>query len=295
MDLEKWAARHDALIGPDAAEAAGLTNRTARHRATTGRYLRLRRGVYAINGAPPSWLQAVRAVILAHPDLAASHDTAQRLLGGVPLELVDLIHVTGSSADRCRLEGVVGHRSRTLEPGDLTSRLGIPCTSPIRTVLDRSGSLDAKALGDVVDDFQRRRLLRLWELRARVNRTKPAPGRSVKTLQAVLKIRIPGYDPGESELEKKILLVLSAHGLPLPSQQVKVKLGPDKYRLDFAWPDKRIFLEGQSFGWHHLTSDLESDARRQNRLVLDGWRPLQITWNMPDDEVAATVSAALRL
>jgi len=158
-------------------------------------------------------------------------------------------------------------------------------------VLDMSGRLTVDQLGDVVDDFLRRKQFRLGQLRARVERTLPAPGRSLKRLRAVLAARIPGYDPGESALEGKIVRALTKHGIPVPTQQHRVDLGGSRYRLDFSWPEHRVYLEGNGFGWHQLSSDLDSDARRQNRLVIDGWRPIEITWRMSDDEIATTVTA----
>ena len=293
-DLNEWAERRDALIQLAAARDAGLTDAQVWRRSNNDLYRRMRRGVYAINGAAPTWRQAVRAVLLAHgSDVFASNDSAVRLLGGSLRQPSERIHVCGDIDSRVRLDGVVGHRSRTLEPHDVTERFGIACTSPVRTVLDMSGSLSVEELGELVDDFQRRRLLRLEELRARIDRTLPAPGRSMKKLRAVLAVRIPGYDPGESDLEGKIMRALTQHGLPLPAQQHRVNLCGSRYRLDFAWPTQRVYLEGNGFGWHQLSTDLDSDARRQNRLVIDGWRPIEITWHMSGEEIAATVRAVL--
>ncbi len=44
-----------------------------------------------------------------------------------------------------------------------------------------------------------------------------------------------------------------------------------------------------------LATDLDSDARRQNELVLDGWTPIEITWRMTDAEIAATIRRFLAL
>lgn len=44
-----------------------------------------------------------------------------------------------------------------------------------------------------------------------------------------------------------------------------------------------------------LATDLDSDAHRQNELVLDGWVPIEITWRMPDHEIAATIRRFLAL
>eukprot|EP01041_Mallomonas_annulata_P039599 gene39600-63317_t len=73
------------------------------------------------------------------------------------------------------------------------------------------------------------------------------------------------------------MVVLIESGLPLPTQQHKVEVGSHRYRLDFAWPERKLYLEGNGFGWHSLSSDLDRDARRQNELVLDGWCPIEIT------------------
>jgi very-short-patch-repair endonuclease len=293
-DIHSWAERRDALVGLDAARKSGLSDAQVRRRAKSEQYRRVRRTVYAINGAPPTWRQSVRAVLLAHDGLVASHETALRLLGGQRPAWGDAIHVSGDMRTQVRLPGVVGHRSGTFAPNDRTERDGLACTAPVRTVIDLSGLLDERELGDVVDDLLRRRVLRLAHLRARVATTLPAPGRSLTRLRAVLAARLPGYDPGESALEAKIIRALVGHGIPLPAQQLRVDLGGSRYRLDFAWPDRRVYLEGNGFGWHRLSTDLDSDARRQNMLVIDGWRPIEITWTMSEAEIAATASAVLR-
>ena len=151
------------------------------------------------------------------------------------------------------------------------------CTSPLRTVIDLSGPMTVAELGDVVDDFLRRKLLKLEQLRARVDRTRPAPGRSVVTLRNVLAKRLPGYDTGQSALEARIARIIDDHGLPRPAHQHRVSYGRRRYRIDFAWPDRKLYLEGNGFGSHMLATDLDSDARRQNDLVLDGWVPIEIT------------------
>jgi hypothetical protein len=208
---------------------------------------------------------------------------------------IDRIHVITDLAHRVVLDGVVSHRSGILEEGDLVRRDGMLCTSPLRTVIDLSGPMTVAELGDVVDDFLRRKLLKLEQLRARVDRTRPAPGRSVATLRKVLASRLPGYDPGESALEARIARIIDVYALPRPAHQHRVSYGRRRYRIDFAWPDRRLYLEGNGFGSHMLATDLDSDARRQNDLVLDGWVPIEITWRMSDSEIATTIRRFLAL
>ena len=249
-----------------------------------------------MSGAPPSWRQAVRAVLLSCGDqAAASHWTALPLLGSDSLSRSEYIHVIADLPHRIAMEGVIGHRSGLIEKGDVVIRDGMRCTSPLRTVIDLSGPMTVAELGDVVDDFLRRKLLKLEELRARVDRTRAAPGRSVVTLRKVLAQRLPGYDPGESALEARIARIIDAHALPRPAQQHRVSYGGQRYRIDFAWPDRKLYLEGNGFGFHRLATDLDSDARRQNDLVLGGWAPIEITWRMSDTEIATTIRRFLAL
>jgi very-short-patch-repair endonuclease len=296
MDLYAWAARHDGLITTDVAQEAGMSARQIERAVAIGRLRRLREGVLVVAGAPPTWRQQVRAVLLSLPEtVAGSHGTAVRLLGGSSEFEDGTINVLGPLPKQIRLEGVTAHRSGLLMPEDIVMRDGIRCTSALQTVIDMSGSLDWKQLGKLTDDFLRRRLLLLEDLRGRVALTRPAPGRSPKTLRRVLADRIPGYDPGESELEGRLRRIIDRYGFPRPSQQHRVELDGARYRLDFAWPEHRVFVEGNGFGWHQLSSDLDGGARRQNRLVKQGWRPIELTWRMPDAEIVADLAAVLPL
>ena len=290
MRPEQWAERHDGLIPTAIARRAGLSQDQVDHRRKSGRYRKVFRGVSAVTGSPPTWRQAVRAVSLAAgQEVWLSHLTAGRVLGA---QLFDdgVIHVISDLGHPVDIPGVRSHRSGTLEPGDTTTRDGMQCTSTLRTVLDLSATLTVKALGELVDHFLRTKQLQLEDLRERVGRTRPAPGHSVKALRMVLAQRIPGYDPGESPLEARIARIIDRAGLPRPKQQHRVQYDGLRYRIDFSWPDRKLYLEGNSFGFHRLSSDLDKDAARQNELVLDGWTPIELTWKMSD----ATIERTLR-
>lgn len=292
---ELWAERHDGVFDQAIADAAGLSRGQRSRRRTSGRYRKLRRGVDAVVGAPPTKRQMVRATALAVPDdVLMSHGTAAWLLGA-PNGDEELIHVTGPLPRVIRLPGVKAHRSSILLEEDATTRDGIRCTSPLRTIIDLSGSQSVAQLGALVDHFVRKRQLRLEDLRSRVARLHPAPGRSPKTLQRELADRIPGYDPGESELEARIARIIARAGLEPPRQQHRVEYGGARFRIDFAWPDRMLYLEGNGFGFHQLTSDLDRDADRQNRLVLAGWLPIEVTWRMSDEVIERTLRSFLDL
>lgn len=282
--IERRAERQDGLLGPK--ELRTIGRGAIRHRCRSGRWTRTRRGVVRVTGAPQTWRQSLGAALLAAGEKAyLSHVTAARYLGVEGFDDVDWIELSAPLERKIRLPGVRAHRLSTLEESDIRTRHGLRVCSGVRLVLDLSGRLNVEQLGKLTDELLRRRLMNLGALAARVARTKPAPGRSLKKLHAMLAERIEGYDPGDSTLEARIRRLIDTHGFPAPVQQFRVATGLAKYRLDFAYPEVRVFLEGDGFGWHRFASDLDSDARRQNDLVLEGWTPLRFTWRMSDTEI----------
>ncbi len=291
MELEAWAERHDGLV-PMKMAVEVLGEREARRRLKAGVWRSVRPGVVAVNGAPRTWRQEVRAVVLSCAGRAgAAHVTAVRLLGGsVDERFAGGIHVLADLATVIELPGVVLHRSGWILDGDIIRRDRMPCTSPCRTVIDISGSMSVAELGDVVDDLVRRRLLHLDDLRERYPAVRAAPGRSPARIRRVLAARLPGFDPGESPLEARIALLIGRGRIRPPEQQHRITIGGRRYRLDFAWPDRKIYLEGNGFGFHSMTSDLDRDARRQNTIVADGWTPIELTFRMTDAEILDTLA-----
>lgn len=294
MNVERRAEGRDGVIAGADARTAGLSKYQIHRRRSSGRWRSVRRDVMVVVGAPPTWRQTVRATLVAAGDgIVASHATLARLYG-VPVddgaEPGDAaIEVLGPLGRGIRLDGVVGHRSGKLPPSDVTTYAGIPCTTPTRLVLDLSGRLDDDALGSLIDELIRRRLIDLEVLRGRARLLRPAPGCSPKRLERVLALRPARHDPGESVLEARIMAIILRHGFPTPVQQLRIVIGRHKYRLDFGYPDQRVYLEGDGFGYHSTATDLDRDARRRNDLVVDGWRPLTFTWRMRDEEIVAVL------
>lgn len=290
---ERWAERRDGLVVRMPIRTDGIERALYKSRIETRRWRPVRRGVAAINGSPPTWRQSVRAAVLAAgPDAFASHFTALELWSVSIRGLSsDVIHLSAGAGRKIRMAGVVGHRFHGLEPGDVTSRWEIPAATPIKVVIDLSSNASDSQLGQLIDEFLRRRQLDLTALRARVDRLRPAPGRSVARLRRVLAGRPGGYEPGDSELEGRILRLLAEHGFPRPVSQFWVRRSSWKARIDQAYPEVMLYIECDGFGYHHATSDLDHDSRRRNHLVTDGWRPLTFTWRMTDEEIIGTMAA----
>lgn len=292
MDAERFAARQHGLITHAQARASGLTEHQIRGRTRSGRWMLVRRQVYVVAGVPPTWHQAVLAVTLSCGDVVAAGWTCARLLGcSVPDDL-DGIEVTGPRPRRLVLPGVVGHRSLHLFDEDRTVRDGIPSTSAARLVIDLSGRTDARQLGRVADELQRRKLVKLADIHRCNERLPPAPGRSPATVKRLLAARWPGYQPGDSDLETRVLRVIAAAGLPLPRQQFRIELRGRRRYIDLAYPDRKLGIEVQG-PIHREQSRYDDDRVRMNELVIAGWRPLEITPAMSDAEILDQLQRAL--
>ena len=112
-------------------------------------------------------------------------------------------------------------------------------------------------------------------------------------VQKALSLRIPGYDPLDSDLETRALRAFAAAGLSVPRQQFAISLGGTPCHLDLAYPEARICIELDGWEWHRTRSAFDNDRRKDVELIKLGWITIRLTASMTDDEIVAVVSAAL--
>jgi hypothetical protein len=85
---------------------------------------------------------------------------------------------------------------------------------------------------------------------------------------------------GHSWLERRFLELCAAAGLPRPTtQQVLTRAGGRLVRVDCRFPGTRVVVELLGYRWHRTTQQLARDAVRLNALVLDGFAPMQFTYD----------------
>jgi hypothetical protein len=288
-------ARHQlGLFTTEQARHAGVSDDQQHQGVIAGRYVRVRRGVLAVAAVAPSWEQAVLAAVLASGVGAlASHTSAARLHGlSDPCLVADCIEIVTPLLRQVRQPGIRAHRSGLLFDPDRSVVTSVPCTAPARTLIDLSGAVGATELGRLADRLVRERRMTWVDLVSAVPRFRIAPGRSPKVLVEVLRDRWPGYDPGESEFETRVLRVIYRAGLPMPLQQHVVRAGERRYRLDLAYPDLLVGFELDGWTDHGHRTAFDDDRRRNNLIALEAWRLFHLTWRMEDSEILETVQAA---
>ncbi len=288
--LNRIARRQRGLITRAQALAAGLTDGQITARLRNGTWILLRPDVYAVAGAPLSWEQSLLAVTLAAPCLT-SHRSTGFLCGLRGFDQPDRIEIVSTFEQFVRLDGVQGHRSRSLFDADKSHRLGIPTVTVERALVDLSGSMSTQQLGLVLDDAIRRRIAELEAFRRCAGRLAPGPGRSMRRVRAVLGERVPGYNPGDSDLETRALRALVAAGFPPPRQQFRMKLRGKNVRLDLAYPEQKIAIELDSWEFHGMgnRTAFRVDRARKNDLLVIGWAPTSFTADMSDEYFIDTI------
>lgn len=285
--LLRLAAGQHALFTTAQAREAGVTARQLERGCGSGQWRRVYRGVYRVAGAPPTDEQRLLAAVLAcGPGAVASHGGAAWLWGlcaGVRLE------VTAPLRRSPAAHVTVHHR-----PGPIRAvvRRGVPCTDPLRTVLDLAGAGDEAQVEEATDRGVAGGLFTVSAVAAALGRDGGRGVRGAGVLRRVLDRRLDAGAGRTSALESAMDRLVVRRRLPAPVRQHRL----GRYRLDYAWPDARVAVEVDGYGPHSSREAFQDDRARQNVLVLAGWTVLRFTWaDLRDrpDAVAAAVRRAL--
>ena len=97
-----------------------------------------------------------------------------------------------------------------------------------------------------------------------------------------------------SELEECLLAICREAALPRPEVNAWIPY-PDGggAEADFLWREQRLVVEVDGRDVHTTRRAFEHDRRRDQRLMLLGWRVVRFTWRQIVEEPAA-VSATIR-
>jgi Transcriptional regulator, AbiEi antitoxin len=286
-------ARRNGLVCRTDLEHSGLSSKSITAVVERGWLRRVHRGVYAFAGAPRSWNQQMHAAALfAGTGAAVSHSCAATLW-----EFAALPYLTKELSvqrdRRIEIDGFTVHHVSSLPGEDITERAGMPVTTFERTLVDCSTVLSRFQLARNLDEGLRRNVASLARLSDTVSRLRSGPGRRLSVMHAVLDERAPGYNPGGSREERRVLDVLVEGGLPAPVQQYRIRSGGRTYYLDYAYPEHRVFIEYYGVAWHGTPSAVVYDSERVTALSVDGWQPLIFTGHTPDHVMIERTSLAL--
>jgi hypothetical protein len=271
------AARQHGLVTAAQAGAAELTGAAIRHRVASGRWDRVRPGVFRVAGAVETPEQRVLAACLhLGPTAMASRATAAWLWGLDGFERAPTraeITIVGHTNRRGERDVAV-HRTTLCSPADRSEVRGIPVTSVIRTLVDLGTTCTLRRVEGARDAAHREGHLSLRREAAQLRRLALLPGAGV---MRALVAADRGGPPAQSTLERDVLHALAAMGVPAPVRQHPVEFDGHRYRLDAAWPDHRVGLEAHSKRWHSGAAAWSEGFGRLGDVGGAGWIVLVAT------------------
>jgi hypothetical protein len=262
--------------------ALGLGRRAIEYRIASGRFIPVHVGVYAVGHVPAlPQDRAFGALLACGTGAVLSHDTAAAVWGiyrrwDVPFEVT----VPG---DRCR-RGIVVHRA-ALAPADRTRQLGLPVTSPARTLLDMAPRLTEKALTRAVNDLRRSylNLPDLAELLGRCGRHKGAH-RLRRFINAPM-------GPTRSEFEDAFQAFRERYGLP----EALVNARVHGFEVDVFFPAEGVVVELDGWEYHSSRESFISDREQDASLLELGIVTVRITWERLRDQSAREAHRLIRI
>ena len=265
------AARQYSLLSRGQWLASGLTERQLARAIQNRAVFTVHPGVYALRGSKRSFERDVMAACLATGGIA-SHRCAAFLWKFRKFER-PVVEVLVAKGHAPTLTGVTVRRTTRLDPAEMTHIGAIPITSRSRTLLDLVSVTPDLVEGALDGALNRHRisLKSLEGLLERAGRHHPA----YRVLDPLVKARLDGRRPTESELEDDLLAVLRRYGLPEPVPQYPYR----GRRVDFAYPELELGIEANSVAAHAAKEDVQRNAEKANDLV--EWWVLYFT----DDDV----------
>jgi very-short-patch-repair endonuclease len=273
------AAEQFGVISRVQALAAGLSSAAISRRIKRGTWERVLPGVYGVVGAPASQPREIMAAVLwAGEGAVISHGTAG-VLWGIDGTRSPKVELWVPSPRDPRHQRVVVHRGTRVDRADRTTFEQIPVTTPIRSLIDLSARMEDGRLVGAMESVFRQKLGTPERLAARLEALGGSGRPGAARLAALLERRGDGR-PLESTLEGKVWLLLQRSGVRLPARQHWVLTTGGRYRLDFAWPDRKLGLEAD--GWEHHGDRVAfgKDRERLSEMVALGWRVLLVTWDI---------------
>lgn len=249
----------------------------------SGELIRRAHAVYVVAGSPRTWRQDLMVAVLdAGPGACVSHRAAALLLGIARRGMHENLEITSPRANGHHPKDVIVHRPLDLVyDRDVVVVDGIPCTGPLRTLIDLGVS---ESWLDVWDAMERAIQAGMtthrgleWMLARLSKQGRHGCGPFRRALdERALKMA----SPDRGLLEPRMAGVLRRFDLPRYAYQYDV-FDDGSVFIDFAWPDVKVGVEVDGFEHHGNPRAMNKDYERDHWLEIGhGWIIIHFTWHM---------------
>lgn len=252
------------------------------YRISVGRLIPVHAGVYAVGHLPTlPQDRAFAAALACGPGAVLSHGTAAAVWGifstwATPFEV--------TAPGRRRRRGIRIHRA-ALNPADKTVQLGLPVTSPARTVLDMTPRLRDKPLSRAVNDL-RHGYLSLDDLAELLDRCPGHPGAA--RLRPF--VHAP-KGPTRSEFEDAFEAFRERFGLP----EALVNTEVVGFEVDVYFPAERVVVQLDGWDFHSSRESFISDRDEDATLLELDIVTVRITWERIEEKSVREARRLLRI
>lgn len=237
------------------------------YRVRQGRLHRAYTNVYTVGPPPATPVERAAAAVLACGTGAVLSHRSGLALWGLAKQRTGPVHVTAPG--QRRRPGIAAHVSHALTRADVRVQLGIPITSPARTVLDSAPELGPARLPRVIDDARIAGLLHLAELDELLRRVPRHPGR------AAARAHLDGdTGPTRSEFERAFLAFCQRFALPRPLVNIPVA----GFEADALFAAERLVVELDGWRYHQGRPSFEDDRERDAARLAAGIATYRLTW-----------------
>ncbi|HEY5943777.1 MAG TPA: DUF559 domain-containing protein [Solirubrobacterales bacterium] len=208
------------------------------------------------------------AILACGPGAALSHRSAAALwrFGEEHQHYID---VSVRRTSEARLRGVRCHRRPSLPSPDITTRLNIPVTQPVRTFLDLTTVAGPKTVERAINEADKRDVIDADALRRALDDYSGQPG--IRPLRRILDEHT--FRLSDDELERLFRPIADAAGLPIPLTKHMV----DDFEVAFFWPDLGLVVETDGWRYHRTPSAQTRDALRFQVHTAAGLTPLRFS------------------
>lgn len=276
----------------------GLSKRAVRHRIENGRFGVLHPGILTLAGVIPSWRAHLYAACVWSGGIA-SHRSAAAMLGLSGFEERGRPEVVVTSCHLPPRSGIIVHVTDRLPQTHRLMRDPIPVTSVERTLLDLGAVVSPRRVAIALDDAVLRGFTTLPQVDSCLRAIAKRGRRGCGVLRKLLEERQDLEELPNSALETIAFEIIVPAGYPMPTLQFSViHEGRFVARPDFAWPERKLALEMDSYKHHGGRDAFDHDRDRLDDLLLAGWRVIHSTWTEATkypERLLAKLAAAWKL
>lgn len=245
-----------------------LSRRGLQRRLRSAELVKIFPGIYSL-GAPEDFARLRRLDLSCGEEVAVYLNSAAAIFGFDTEDVPDL-HVLNPEDHNLRDHtGLKVHRR---QGAPLTRYRSRPLTTPAWTAVEVARSLRRPRALATLDAALRSQTCDRRDLLAAA---KAQAGR--RGIVAVRKLIPLARPEAESPMESEARLVMFDGGLPEPALRYEIVDRDGRlWRVDFAWPDRRVAVEFDGFDWHSSREALRQDRQKRAALEEIGWRVLSI-------------------